>query len=315
MELLRLNSLINAAETTIAEGPFSGRKFRYTTDNPRKVSVIDWIVMYTGLNAKSSAQILRRIADDDETVASKLKLLQFPGERQRPTPVAGASDLIYILGKLPSRYTESFQHERDVLVARYLGGDTSISKEVNSIREAQQQLSVSEPDHPIRVFGEAVEAGEIGNLSNNGSSSIYVDERNEQRAHAIDEYHEQVNAMQRNPEINQRAIHIKVNAEVSRASLGEYPREFRRRHNLNRRESARSYMDATQLHSVALGATAARNIANANNNQTSAEFTNQVRVMTQRLYYFNQDYGIHGDRNMPRLTTPQRRLIEAPSSD
>ena len=41
---------------------------------------------------------------------------------------------------------------------RYIGGDISIVQEVYQNRRRQQALAARAPDHPARVFGEAVEA-------------------------------------------------------------------------------------------------------------------------------------------------------------
>lgn len=132
----------------------------------------------------------------------------------------------------------------------------------------------------------------------------YIDERNEARAQSIDEYHEKVAAIKQNAALN-RDVLIKTNAEISRASLGMYPREFRHLRNLKRHVSARDFMDTAQLHSVALGEIATKNMA-GEQSQTAADFNQKILTMTQRLFDFNKDYGIHGDKNMPRLTAPQR---------
>lgn len=125
-------SIVRAFEQTIADGEYAGRTFRHTNDVPRRSSVIDWIAVITGLNSKSSAQMLRRIVDNDSDDKANLKLnyVQFIGQGQRMTPVAEATDMINILSKLPKKYTKTFQQERDDLMKRYLTGDTGLIPEV-----------------------------------------------------------------------------------------------------------------------------------------------------------------------------------------
>jgi hypothetical protein len=152
----------------------------------------------------------------------------------------------------------------------------------------------------------AIERGdiELRVTSSQPNSGGYLDERHEARAQSIDEYNEKVAAIKQNAALN-RDVLIKTNAEISRASLGMYPREFRHLRNLNRHVSARDFMDTAQLHSVALGEIATKNMA-GEQSQTAADFNQKILTMTQRLFDFNKDYGIHGDKNMPRLMAPQR---------
>jgi len=44
---------------------------------------------------------------------------------------------------------------------RYLGGDETLAVEVAENRGAQKRLAAENPDHPARIFGEAVENGEV----------------------------------------------------------------------------------------------------------------------------------------------------------
>ena len=71
------------------------------------------------------------------------------------TPVATAAEMVEIVWQLPG--TADFRRNCAQLTVRYLGGDESLIGEVHANRRAQEELAVTQPDHPARAFGEAVE--------------------------------------------------------------------------------------------------------------------------------------------------------------
>lgn len=287
-------SIVRAFEQTIAEGEYAGRTFRYTNDVPRKSSVIDWIVLITGKNSHDSAKYFRDIVKKDKTVEKKYSLLQFPGERQRATPVATASNMLHIIGKLPSKYIESFERERNNLLTRYLGGDTSLCAEVQDLRAAQSNMAANDPDNPLRLFGEAVESGQTGR---------YVDDRSEARAKSIEGYHGQVDAMRSNPVLRRAGpSYIHTNAEISRAALGMYPRDLRKQIKVGSHVSSRNYMDTNQLNAVALLTGLTQDISRGV--QTSQEHDSRVSNMAAEFYDILGRYGVHGYKKVESLPRP-----------
>jgi hypothetical protein len=221
------------------------------------------------------------------------------------TPVVTASDLLYIIGKLPHKYIENFDKERNELNARYLGGDTSLCREVVAIRTHQESLP---QNHPMRVFGEAVESGQIGHMNDD---PVYLDERHEARAKAINGYHEQSDAIQRNPATNNQCAHIKSNAEISRAALGIYPRELRRQLDLRPRTSSRNYMDVKQLEAVSLMSHMATDLTS--NTKSTREYNLKINKMTSSFYSIFKEYDVHGYKGVPSLSRPQ--LLIEPGED
>lgn len=147
-------SIVRAFEQTIEEGQFAGRTFRYTNDVPRKCSVVDWIVVITGKSAKYAHRLFEIIKEKFPEVTQKIGTHNFPGQGQRATPVATAANMIQIIGMLPSKYIESFERERNNLMTRYLGGDTSLGAEAERLRDMQSELAARDPDNPLRLFGE-----------------------------------------------------------------------------------------------------------------------------------------------------------------
>ena len=58
---------------------------------------------------------------------------------------------------LPGRAASEFRRNAAKVVVRYLGGDRTLVDEIAANRAAQEELAQSAPDHPARLFGEAVE--------------------------------------------------------------------------------------------------------------------------------------------------------------
>ena len=72
------------------------------------------------------------------------------------TPVATAAEMVEIVWQLPG--TAEFRRNCARTVVRYLGGDETEVDEIRTNRAAQQHLAATCPDHPARLFGEAVES-------------------------------------------------------------------------------------------------------------------------------------------------------------
>ena len=57
-------------------------------------------------------------------------LFQFPGERQRPTSVAPAQNILRIITLLPKKFSQRFRDEQAELQARAISGDVTIAKAI-----------------------------------------------------------------------------------------------------------------------------------------------------------------------------------------
>jgi len=123
-----------------------------------KLSVIVIVSAITGLNAVESARALRRIYDERPEVRARCTHHKFPGRGQRNTPVADLATIVEIIFLLPGRTAARVRYEAAKLVVRYLGGDLGLVDEVQQLAHVQASLREQDPDHPLRVFGEAVEA-------------------------------------------------------------------------------------------------------------------------------------------------------------
>ena len=125
---------------------------RTTNEVPRRVSILDLIRSVTG--NKNPKDTWARLQALYPAVVAYADHCQFPGERQRPTPVTNARGIVTIVNLLPGQRAAEFRaHGADVLV-RYLGGDPSLVDEIHANRSAQES---ARGDAPERIFGEAVE--------------------------------------------------------------------------------------------------------------------------------------------------------------
>ena len=132
------------------QGELCGMSVRTTNENPRRVSVIDIIkAVNAGVNPYQVWANLKT-----EAVLQNLDNWQFPGERQRPTPVTDARGLVTIINLLPGARAARFRAAGADILVRYLGGDPTLISEIQAIRERQESAPA---DAPERVFGEVVE--------------------------------------------------------------------------------------------------------------------------------------------------------------
>jgi hypothetical protein len=132
-------------------------KVQIRTRGDGEVSIIDAICLLTGMEPHDAAQTLRNLRNFNP-VGSRISHCQFPGERQRPTPVTDLSTLYEILMLLPGKRAAECRRKAAQLMIRYLGGDMSLIQEVEKMHHIQQRLAEEAPDHPLRAFGREVEA-------------------------------------------------------------------------------------------------------------------------------------------------------------
>lgn len=90
-------------------------------------------------------------------VDGKITMHKFGGRGQRDTPVATIENLVYIISKIPGDVARKLAEASAETLTRYLGGDITLADEVHAIAAAQAELATTNPAHPARLFGEAVE--------------------------------------------------------------------------------------------------------------------------------------------------------------
>jgi hypothetical protein len=122
---------------------------------PPKISIIDLIAAVTGtVNPLGSwTNLSKRFAKEE--IRLSCCFAKFPGQGQSETPVTDARGVVTIINRLNGSHAGKFHEKFADTLVRYLCGDETLIGKIRSICEAQEQLP---KDHPIRVFGQTVEA-------------------------------------------------------------------------------------------------------------------------------------------------------------
>ena len=140
-------------------------RVRKTADG--KVSVIDVITQMKKCTGNYAAQVYKRLLEEERVPKCEVRSIVHTASEgstancSRPTtrtPVATAAEIVEIVWQLPG--TSEFRRNCAKVCVRYLGGDETLVEEVRANRRLQEQLREEAPDHPARVFGEAVESSE-----------------------------------------------------------------------------------------------------------------------------------------------------------
>ena len=151
-------------------GDWTGCKVRTTTERARRVSVFDVIGAVSG--GTNPRQKLADLRNTHPSVVSLTDDWQFPGARQRPTPVVDARGLVVLINLLPGAKAAAFRAAGADILVRYLGGDETLVGEIHRNRERQEALP---EDNPLRIFGEDVEASARGRgLLGHETAGVYI---------------------------------------------------------------------------------------------------------------------------------------------
>ena len=135
------------------------------TANVRKtpdgmISVYDVIAAVKGCSMSNASHLYRRLRDEERVPEFKsLTVQNVPPKRggaRAPSPYADARGLVELIWALPGR--SDFRKACADVCVRYIGGDPTLVEEVFKNRCAQETLAREQPEHPARVFGEAVES-------------------------------------------------------------------------------------------------------------------------------------------------------------
>ena len=290
---------------TIEDGAFKGITFRCTNDHPRRVSLYDWASSCLGISYPAGKKRIQRLLDKDEHVRSVVSRFQFPGEPSA-TPVADAVGLVHVLGKLKGELANKFRVEQAKLVARYFGGDTSINQEVSAIRQAQESAP---HDAPMRVFGEAVESGQIGNLN---QSVVAVDrskiEWHDKRLDTKESNKAKAAVIKQCINKPTRSDYIESNMQIAVAVTGQTPKEFRDNHGI-KSKNTRDFYTPLQLDAVKLlEGLEAKTLRSSGNRQ---EFKKRFGGIVGHIQQASLDAGLHDDA----LIAGPPKLNEAESEE
>ena len=124
----------------------------------RFFSLIDVASIVTGYPGHDASQQIREVLRQFSEIRACVTTVQFPGRGQRSTPVADIYGVVQFIMLLPGRGAAAVRQQAAELFVRYHGGDASLVSEIVAARARQVSLQREEPEHPLRAFGEAVEA-------------------------------------------------------------------------------------------------------------------------------------------------------------
>jgi hypothetical protein len=141
---------------------FEGKRLRLTPETPARVSLLD-ILAAVGYANPSDA--LGKLREQHPAVLAESENWQFPGERQRPTPVISKRTLIKLLNLASAPKLAPFREWSARTLERYLDGDPELAAEVLDRAEKKAGLPPT-PDRPTmeqrleraRYLKEAAEA-------------------------------------------------------------------------------------------------------------------------------------------------------------
>ena len=126
-----------------------------------KVAIYDVLRTVTLQAPDACRKIWRRLLETHPELVGICQEMKFGGAgrgNRQLTPATDARGIAMVLMVLPGPAATIFRMQAAGVLVRFLGGDPELVAEVWANRWAQEALAREQPDHPARVFGEAVEA-------------------------------------------------------------------------------------------------------------------------------------------------------------
>ncbi len=125
-----------------------------------RIATHDVIRAVTGQQLKACRTTLHRLLTRHPDLATFCVPFKFnesgPGGNQE-TPATNAQGIVSIIMCMSGKAAEGFRERASETIVRYLGGDETLVAEIRTNRIAQERLAATHPEHPARLFGEAVE--------------------------------------------------------------------------------------------------------------------------------------------------------------
>lgn len=129
---------------------FKGSKIRYTTDEPRLVSVYDVIrVMTEHTNTRMAFATMQQ---NYAEVVRNFTTFQFTGSGERATPVCTVPEIIELINILPGVRAARFRSAGAKVLVRVLGGDDSLVDEIRENSEKMSSISQEDQSNPMNLF-------------------------------------------------------------------------------------------------------------------------------------------------------------------
>ena len=240
---------------------------------------------------------------------------KFPGQGQKPTWVVSGDQLIPLLIQLDKKFPRvaAFIQAVGNTATRYVGGDTSMGEELREIRAVQEQLP---HDHPMRAMGEVVESGAVGRLNQvvDDAKVGWHLERGLSRdiTKAKDEAIHDASRRAQIPKAQERSLHTNINAQTSRAAIGDTPIAWKMAHGLARDAITRNHMTNNQLNMVRVLDMATRNYF-GDDSISIQERSNKTLRAAAQLHDICKDAGLHEEflaSGPPLLNAAESTAVE-----
>lgn len=129
---------------------FKGSKIRFTTTEPKLVSVYDIIKTMTGYtNARVAYATVQQ---NYQEVVRNFTTLQFSGAGERPTPVCTVPQMIELINVLPGERARKFRSAGAKVLVRFLGGDDSLVEELRENAERMEAIAHEGQSNTMNMF-------------------------------------------------------------------------------------------------------------------------------------------------------------------
>lgn len=129
---------------------FKGSKIRYTTEDPKRVSVYDIIKAITGVVNPRDA--FAKLQQEKKELVDEFYNLQFTGAGERPTPVCTVPQVIELINVLPGVRAAKFRLAGAKVLVRFLGGDDSLVEELRENAERMEAIAHEGQSNTMNMF-------------------------------------------------------------------------------------------------------------------------------------------------------------------
>jgi hypothetical protein len=139
-------------------------------------SLVDVGVVLMGKDARHVSRDIQSILEKYPDLAQKVGQVSFGGRggnRDSLVP-QDLPALVEVIFLLPGRAAAQVRQAAAQIFVRYLGGDLSLIGEVEQLRHIQDNLGDVDPEHPLRIFGAAVEKNSVAETERREEMKLVV---------------------------------------------------------------------------------------------------------------------------------------------
>jgi hypothetical protein len=219
------------AESTALRSALSGlsdealSRLRVSSDVPGRrgphVSATELIQVVTRTTQQNASIAWGKLKEGGflNTSGACVETYRFPGQRGgRPSEVVDIPTALQIIMALPGKTAATVRLRASVLLVRFLAGDLTLVGEIYGMNQLQDYLREHHPEHPLREFRAALEAGQTTPLAGDGDAAL---ERQAKRARLLREIAANEEAAALSNERTARAKDI-VSMDIAERGISSY---------------------------------------------------------------------------------------------